>query len=1314
MKKMVFIRIIITILLTCISSSVFAVDGYFVGKNIVYPAWNSSVRLLHANIEIEANDGEWDVDCKALYQNTGKTKTFQFGFPRPASTKNGIKIREFKTYVSKKIRKKSLKRARANSKIKGMSYGKVYTSWIKLNSGSKRYIRHTYTINMKKDSSGLSTLTYILKPAKLWKGKVNKLSINIKDVDTDFICSVMPKGYEIGANNVKWMITNTNPNQDIRIIWHYEIRDWVDGSKQLLEGAANPGAIEEKLSEGKDCIDRCFLSEDTKGTYALLRKNEKAKEITADLFNRLINKHPAENDLVKFFNYRKYIYKFSGNKKQLSGMYREFLNNVKEKKIQATVEELEEIAKDSSKYLENNELALLSYQLIFKLHKKTIKKEKIPQLLCKLAGSYADNKSYKEAINTYSSISKYSEDKKDTEWVVKKFVKMVHGKALGKIDNKLYRKSNKRILKLCNKHAGLNKYEFGAMLRIADSYKKENKFRSAVKVYENINKSKSFKQAMKDKYVKKQLAAAREKSKTETDPLFIRIIKAFLFLVLLFIMISASETINKVYRVMGLVYRKLDDALYFIWSKIRPVVSLLLKPFVSITKNLSGGIIEFVEDKMPVPLMKFTGGIISAVWAVIKTFFNNLAIAIRVISQFIGRIINLAPQDTRKKVRTLLPVPDKDYFIHIFSIFRKNKEKTQRVSGELKRDMKWKGAVTVTGDVIISKGKTLTLRPGTTVAFNADSCDNDAAIEHNGKLISNNGKCDIIVYGKLLAEGREGAPVVIGKEGWGSIIFMGKAKGSVINLCEVSGAVDAIKCYDSSTPGIKNSIIENNTGFAIKISDDSAPIIDSNRIANNGAGGILCENSSSARITSNAINNNNAVGINCIDSSSPKIISNNVSKGNLVAIECGGSSTPKITKNNIQESKNCGIISRDNSKPGIKDNNIGNNGIGVTCLNSSEPSVENNRIRGSKLAINCQDASKPVVRGNTLTGNNNGIDLETSTELTITSNKINNSIDSGIICRDSIKHIIKENSFEKNNSGITCFDDNSSLLSNNKFKENKAGLTCKNSSKPTFEKNSIEDNYYGIVCLESSSPVINENAIKNSKNTGIKFINHSTPEITLNNIEKNEVALMMGSLTGANIDGSNVFKDNKKREEAFEEEGVPVSRTAPTLTASSTESPGTPGQVVLESAIDSAPGGDPVEEIKTIEGVSMNEETIEGGKKTVITVLEEAIKFDLVEETFSDESLPNLERIGEAIKSFEKHNIEINVHTDNTGNPTYNMQLSGNIGKSIKEYLVNVKKLEAERIKHEGFGGQKPVATNDSVEGRHNNRRVEFILTKQA
>ena len=114
-----------------------------------------------------------------------------------------------------------------------------------------------------------------------------------------------------------------------------------------------------------------------------------------------------------------------------------------------------------------------------------------------------------------------------------------------------------------------------------------------------------------------------------------------------------------------------------------------------------------------------------------------------------------------------------------------------------------------------------------------------------------------------------------------------------------------------------------------------------------------------------------------------------------------------------------------------------------------------------------------------------------------------------------------------------------------------------------------------------------------------------------------------------------------------------------------------PGAAVPPGA--EAPQGNPVEEIKAMETVSIKEEEVEGKKKVSITVLEETIKFDLVEETFGNESLPHLEKIGDAIKTFEGYGIEINVHTDNTGNPTYNMELSKNIGKSIMDYLVNVK-----------------------------------------
>jgi outer membrane protein OmpA-like peptidoglycan-associated protein len=71
--------------------------------------------------------------------------------------------------------------------------------------------------------------------------------------------------------------------------------------------------------------------------------------------------------------------------------------------------------------------------------------------------------------------------------------------------------------------------------------------------------------------------------------------------------------------------------------------------------------------------------------------------------------------------------------------------------------------------------------------------------------------------------------------------------------------------------------------------------------------------------------------------------------------------------------------------------------------------------------------------------------------------------------------------------------------------------------------------------------------------------------------------------------------------------------------------------------------------------------------------------------------------------------IELRGHTDNVGNDETNLTLSENRAKSVMTYLTE-QGIMADRLTSKGFGETQPVTTNETVEGRQQNRRVEFII----
>lgn len=104
------------------------------------------------------------------------------------------------------------------------------------------------------------------------------------------------------------------------------------------------------------------------------------------------------------------------------------------------------------------------------------------------------------------------------------------------------------------------------------------------------------------------------------------------------------------------------------------------------------------------------------------------------------------------------------------------------------------------------------------------------------------------------------------------------------------------------------------------------------------------------------------------------------------------------------------------------------------------------------------------------------------------------------------------------------------------------------------------------------------------------------------------------------------------------------------------------------------------------------------------------IFFDYDKATLRQESFPELDRVVELMKENPKIKVEISGHTDNKGSDDYNLKLSQSRAKSVVDYIVS-KGIEAQRLIAKGYGETQAVDTNDTEEGRQNNRRVEFKVT---
>lgn len=95
-----------------------------------------------------------------------------------------------------------------------------------------------------------------------------------------------------------------------------------------------------------------------------------------------------------------------------------------------------------------------------------------------------------------------------------------------------------------------------------------------------------------------------------------------------------------------------------------------------------------------------------------------------------------------------------------------------------------------------------------------------------------------------------------------------------------------------------------------------------------------------------------------------------------------------------------------------------------------------------------------------------------------------------------------------------------------------------------------------------------------------------------------------------------------------------------------------------------------------------------------------------------DKSSEQINNIIEILKAYETVEIKIGGYTDNTGNPESNMRLSAARANAVKAALVAAG-INGSRVTTEGYGIAHPVATNDTPEGRAQNRRIAVNVTKR-
>jgi outer membrane protein OmpA-like peptidoglycan-associated protein len=116
--------------------------------------------------------------------------------------------------------------------------------------------------------------------------------------------------------------------------------------------------------------------------------------------------------------------------------------------------------------------------------------------------------------------------------------------------------------------------------------------------------------------------------------------------------------------------------------------------------------------------------------------------------------------------------------------------------------------------------------------------------------------------------------------------------------------------------------------------------------------------------------------------------------------------------------------------------------------------------------------------------------------------------------------------------------------------------------------------------------------------------------------------------------------------------------------------------------------------------------------ETGTTITLKNVFFDYDKSTIRPESETELNNVINIMQKNVKIKVEISGHTDSKGSDEYNKNLSNERAKAVVEYLTK-HGIAQSRLTYHGYGKEKPVATNDTDEGRQQNRRIEFTIIEK-
>jgi len=107
------------------------------------------------------------------------------------------------------------------------------------------------------------------------------------------------------------------------------------------------------------------------------------------------------------------------------------------------------------------------------------------------------------------------------------------------------------------------------------------------------------------------------------------------------------------------------------------------------------------------------------------------------------------------------------------------------------------------------------------------------------------------------------------------------------------------------------------------------------------------------------------------------------------------------------------------------------------------------------------------------------------------------------------------------------------------------------------------------------------------------------------------------------------------------------------------------------------------------------------------------LSFDVGKSTIQPEYFSLLKKVVEAFQLYSKATITVEGHTDSRGGDDANQKLSTKRADAVREYLLATGNIEPSLVRSTGYGETKPIASNDTRDGRRKNRRIDVVIHPQ-